>query len=107
MGMAKKMHPDKNGGTEDAKHRFQIMKEKYENLKNRLQPQQNEREDSDVEVDKEPERETDDKSVEADDDGKCSESEQANEHESEKTSEKQCKKTEDKGDSDRNGTETQ
>lgn len=33
--MAIRMHPDKNGGTEDAKTRFQLMKEKYEGLKER------------------------------------------------------------------------
>eukprot|EP00435_Cladocopium_sp_Y103_P046252 s1670_g13.t1 len=33
--MAKKMHPDKNGGTEMAKKRFQHMKERYESLKAR------------------------------------------------------------------------
>merc|ERR1712217_331561 len=31
--LAKKMHPDKNGGTEEAKMRFQAMKERYEALK--------------------------------------------------------------------------
>lgn len=33
--MAKKMHPDKNGGTDMAKKRFQHMKERYESLKSR------------------------------------------------------------------------
>eukprot|EP00927_Polykrikos_kofoidii_P046778 TRINITY_DN40913_c0_g2_i1.p1 TRINITY_DN40913_c0_g2~~TRINITY_DN40913_c0_g2_i1.p1 ORF type:complete len:990 (+),score=176.35 TRINITY_DN40913_c0_g2_i1:130-3099(+) len=33
--LAKKMHPDKNGGTEEAKIRFQHMKERYEALKKR------------------------------------------------------------------------
>merc|ERR1712039_31153 len=32
---AKKMHPDKNGGTEEAKEAFQEMKGKYERLKKR------------------------------------------------------------------------
>jgi len=36
--MAKKMHPDKNGGTEVAKERFQHMKERYEALKSRYSP---------------------------------------------------------------------
>jgi len=31
--LAKMMHPDKNGGTEEAKERFQHMKERYEALK--------------------------------------------------------------------------
>lgn len=31
--MAKRMHPDKNGGTEEAKERFQKMKDRYESLK--------------------------------------------------------------------------
>mmetsp|Transcript_51089 Transcript_51089/g.119606 ORF Transcript_51089/g.119606 Transcript_51089/m.119606 type:complete len:655 (-) Transcript_51089:52-2016(-) len=34
--LAKKMHPDKNGGTETAKDRFQMMKRRYEQLKERL-----------------------------------------------------------------------
>lgn len=34
--LAKKMHPDKNGGTEAAKQRFQAMKERYEALKKKL-----------------------------------------------------------------------
>eukprot|EP00929_Paragymnodinium_shiwhaense_P076500 TRINITY_DN39347_c0_g2_i1.p1 TRINITY_DN39347_c0_g2~~TRINITY_DN39347_c0_g2_i1.p1 ORF type:complete len:1038 (-),score=240.88 TRINITY_DN39347_c0_g2_i1:126-3239(-) len=34
--LAKKMHPDKNGGTEEAKQRFQHMKERYEVLKKAL-----------------------------------------------------------------------
>jgi len=34
--LAKKMHPDKNGGTETAKERFQMMKRRYEQLKERL-----------------------------------------------------------------------
>ncbi|CAE7235836.1 dnaJ [Symbiodinium natans] len=34
--LAKQMHPDKNGGTEEAKKRFQGMKERYEALKKRL-----------------------------------------------------------------------
>lgn len=33
--LAKVMHPDKNGGTEEAKLRFQSMKERYEGLKER------------------------------------------------------------------------
>lgn len=38
--LAKKMHPDKNGGTEDAKQRFQQMKERYEALKTRRNPEE-------------------------------------------------------------------
>merc|ERR1712176_55370 len=34
--LAKKMHPDKNGGTEEAKQRFQVMRERYEKLKNTI-----------------------------------------------------------------------
>jgi len=33
--LARKMHPDKNGGTEEAKERFQAMKARYEALKER------------------------------------------------------------------------
>lgn len=35
--LAKKMHPDKNGGTESAKNRFQAMKERYEALKKKIE----------------------------------------------------------------------
>jgi len=34
--IARKMHPDKNGGTDQAKERFQKMKERYERLKKRM-----------------------------------------------------------------------
>jgi predicted RNA-binding Zn-ribbon protein involved in translation (DUF1610 family) len=34
--LAREMHPDKNGGTEIAKQRFQVMKRKYEELKLRI-----------------------------------------------------------------------
>merc|ERR1712193_147300 len=35
--LAKRMHPDKNGGTEEAKAKFQRMKECYEEIKRRRQ----------------------------------------------------------------------
>merc|ERR1712048_1140098 len=35
--LAKKMHPDKNGGTEEAKKRFQNMKDRYDKLKKVMQ----------------------------------------------------------------------
>merc|ERR1712216_388263 len=41
-----RMHPDKNGGTEDAKMRFQTMKEKYEGLKERRMAAQSASEDA-------------------------------------------------------------
>jgi len=34
--IARKMHPDKNGGTDQAKERFQTMKQRYERLKKRM-----------------------------------------------------------------------
>lgn len=34
--LARSMHPDKNGGTDDAKHKFQDMKHRYEELKSSL-----------------------------------------------------------------------
>merc|ERR1712110_1286492 len=43
--LAKKMHPDKNGGTEDAKQRFQNMKERYEALKKSLAKSDSDNED--------------------------------------------------------------
>jgi len=38
--LAREMHPDKNGGTDEAKERFQRMKHRYEKLKNRSDEQQ-------------------------------------------------------------------
>lgn len=38
--MAKRIHPDKNGNTEEAKARFQDMKERYERLKKKFQRQE-------------------------------------------------------------------
>lgn len=40
--LAKQMHPDKNGGTESAKKQFQKMKDRYEALKQRRNPSQEE-----------------------------------------------------------------
>jgi len=59
--MAKRMHPDKNGGTEDAKRRFQVMKEKYENLRDHYRPRffTDESAASRNEDDREPAREKD------------------------------------------------
>lgn len=59
--MAKRMHPDKNGGTEDAKRRFQVMKEKYENLRDHYRPRSitDESAASRNEDDREPAREKD------------------------------------------------
>merc|ERR1719440_101125 len=34
--LARSMHPDKNGGTDEAKQRFQAMKTRYEDLKLQL-----------------------------------------------------------------------
>lgn len=34
--LARQMHPDKNGGTEEAKDRFQAMKSRYERLKEKI-----------------------------------------------------------------------
>jgi len=38
--LARSMHPDKNGGTTEAKQRFQAMKERYEDLKTQLAAEQ-------------------------------------------------------------------
>lgn len=43
--LAKKMHPDKNGGTEEAKEKFQCMKERYEALKKARAEEEDEDED--------------------------------------------------------------
>merc|ERR1711896_124231 len=40
--LSKKMHPDKNGGTEESKRRFQEMKTRYEDLKKKRGEQENE-----------------------------------------------------------------
>jgi len=37
--LARSMHPDKNGGTSEAKQRFQAMKERYEDLKTQIAEQ--------------------------------------------------------------------
>jgi hypothetical protein len=39
---AKKMHPDKNGGSEESKQRFQVMKERYEGLKDAIRSREGE-----------------------------------------------------------------
>merc|ERR1719272_111290 len=43
--LSKKMHPDKNGGTEDSKTRFQEMKTRYEALKKKRAEEQPKDED--------------------------------------------------------------
>merc|ERR1719326_992157 len=54
--LAKKLHPDKNGGTDAAKKRFQLMKERYEAIKKKRN------QDLEAETDEEgpPESEEDD-----------------------------------------------
>eukprot|EP00933_Yihiella_yeosuensis_P059201 TRINITY_DN6016_c0_g1_i4.p1 TRINITY_DN6016_c0_g1~~TRINITY_DN6016_c0_g1_i4.p1 ORF type:complete len:421 (-),score=86.45 TRINITY_DN6016_c0_g1_i4:51-1187(-) len=47
--LAKKMHPDKNGGTEQAKRRFQDMKERYENCKKRFNGEDGNKDEGDEE----------------------------------------------------------
>jgi len=47
--LAKQMHPDKNGGTEEAKRRFQFMKERYEALKRRRSEEDDSQEDEELE----------------------------------------------------------
>lgn len=48
--LAKRMHPDKNGGTQEAKQRFQHMKERYEALKARRTGTSNKEKQHDPEV---------------------------------------------------------
>uniref|UniRef100_A0A7S4RAK6 J domain-containing protein n=1 Tax=Alexandrium monilatum TaxID=311494 RepID=A0A7S4RAK6_9DINO len=62
--MAKRMHPDKNGGTEDAKRRFQMMKERYEGLKARRNKGQDKGDQQEGSDDKQA---TDEKGDEGDD----------------------------------------
>jgi len=62
--LAKQMHPDKNGGTEEAKKRFQNMKERYEGLKERRstgegQNKNPEMDDEESDADEEEEEEVD------------------------------------------------
>uniref|UniRef100_A0A7S2GJI2 J domain-containing protein n=1 Tax=Alexandrium andersonii TaxID=327968 RepID=A0A7S2GJI2_9DINO len=65
--MAKRMHPDKNGGTDEAKRRFQAMKEKYEHLKEGYRPPQPE--EAAEEPEAEPERGREDDMEPGDDEG--------------------------------------
>jgi len=55
--MAKKMHPDKNGGTDSAKRRFQDMKERYEALKKRLSGEDGSKDGDESPAGEEPEEE--------------------------------------------------
>jgi len=54
--LAKRMHPDKCGGTDEAKQKFQHMKEKYERLKERYREQNRgpEREEAEEEAESSP-----------------------------------------------------
>ncbi|CAJ1379270.1 unnamed protein product [Effrenium voratum] len=68
--LAKKMHPDKNGGTEVAKQRFQAMKERYEALKKKLGEDSDDKDGSegkdecDEKTDEEKKEETEEKKEE-------------------------------------------
>lgn len=68
--LSKKMHPDKNGGTEESKKRFQEMKTRYETLKKKRGEQDADQKDSkepeDQEEDEEQPKEKDDKTIEFD-----------------------------------------
>jgi len=46
--LARKMHPDKNGGTEEAKRKFQHMKERYEALKKKFSDKTGDAEDDET-----------------------------------------------------------
>lgn len=48
--MAKMMHPDKNGGTDEAKARFQDLREKYEQLKKKIQAKNGQKFKDDVQT---------------------------------------------------------
>lgn len=65
--MAKRMHPDKNGGTDEAKRRFQAMKEKYEHLKEGYKPER--KEEATEEPEAEPERGREDSAEAGDEEG--------------------------------------
>lgn len=56
--LAKKMHPDKNGGTEHAKKRFQDMKERYEALKKKLNGEDSSKDRATEEGEKSEEKDT-------------------------------------------------
>merc|ERR1711918_106571 len=62
--LSKKMHPDKNGGTEESKERFQEMKKKYEALKKKRGTQEKEEEEKGQDdEDQEGKTEKDDKTI--------------------------------------------
>jgi len=67
--MAKRMHPDKNGGTEEAKERFQDMKKRYEALKEKREkkdPADTQQKDEAQEEDQNEKEQKDDKTIEFD-----------------------------------------
>lgn len=64
--MSKKMHPDKNGGTEESKERFQEMKKKYEALKKKRGTQEKEEEEKGQDDEDQEKTEKDDKTIEFD-----------------------------------------
>lgn len=66
--LSKKMHPDKNGGTEESKERFQEMKKRYEALKKKRGSQDNDEpeEKEQTEQDDQEEKNKDDKTIEFD-----------------------------------------
>jgi hypothetical protein len=64
--LSKKMHPDKNGGTEESKRRFQEMKTRYEELKKKRNAADAEQEKQvDAQEDEQP-KGNDDKTIEFD-----------------------------------------
>merc|ERR1719253_2067079 len=71
--LSKKMHPDKNGGTEESKERFQDMKKRYEELKKKrgeggddqASKKQNE-EQRDEDDDEQPKEKEDDRTIKVD-----------------------------------------
>lgn len=68
--LSKKMHPDKNGGTEESKKRFQEMKTRYEALKKKRaeggKEGEPEKEEQPDEQDEEQSKEKDDRTIEFD-----------------------------------------
>jgi DnaJ-class molecular chaperone len=64
--LSKKMHPDKNGGTEESKQRFQEMKTRYEALKKKRGSQDSDEQVKEEEKQEDEQTDKDDRTIEFD-----------------------------------------
>mmetsp|Transcript_81822 Transcript_81822/g.264158 ORF Transcript_81822/g.264158 Transcript_81822/m.264158 type:complete len:857 (+) Transcript_81822:220-2790(+) len=90
--LARKMHPDKNGGTEAAKEKFQGMKERYESLKKNFQSQEEEPKKEEQDEEEKPKQSEDEGEGEADGDRKKSDAEESEGAEADQKGKKKKKK---------------